>query len=109
MTKEWFQKFIKSTVKRQDKWILSKWNDFDEFRSEFKKGDIFTIPVNCLVPRSKIEWENSRANQSKTQEIIEVSRRNNEFNAEFIIYDGHNRLRNLIRKKIKTTKVKLID
>ncbi len=109
MTKEWFEKVVKSTVKRQDKWILTKWADFDKFRADFKKGDVFTIPTNCIVPRGKTEWENSRAGKSKTNNLIELSRMPNRFNAELTIYDGHNRLRDLLLKKVKTTKVRLVD
>lgn len=103
-----FEKFCKTATNHQNKWILSKWNSFGDFRNDVKKGDTMSIPTKCIVPRSKHEWENSRSGRSKTNDLIELSFESNRFNADLILHDGHNRLRDLLRKKIKTTKVKIV-
>lgn len=62
-----FSLTVTTAIKNQNKWIEENWGTFDIFNDSLKKGDVLTIPVNCIVPRSKIEWDNAEAGQSKNK------------------------------------------
>ncbi len=109
LTQKRFDEIVAPIVERQDKWILSQWDDFDDFNEDVKKGDILTIPVNSIVPHNLHEWEFANIGASQTDGYIEMTRAANKYQTELRINDGHNRLKDLINSKIKTTKIIVID
>lgn len=111
MTKADFHKKVKDSAANLEGWILSKWSNLDEFHKDVVAGDILTIPCNAVVPASYNEYADAKKNNTRTSDIIELTR-NNIYNIngtipELIIFDGHNRMMDLDQNS--TVRVKIVD
>ena len=107
-----YSEIAKRNTENQDNYILSEYGTFDKFYDEIKEGSTIVVPIDCLVPRTKREWDEAAPGLSQTDELIEVtfdklvcdesSRK-----AEFVIWDGHNRYKDKIDKGEKHINVRI--
>jgi hypothetical protein len=105
-----YKEYTPEAIKNQDNYILKVWGDFDSFNADCEKGSFIYIPLDCLVPRSEIEFDEAEAYRSFTDSEIEVTLdkwncSELSLDAELIIHDGHNRLKTLLANKT-TGKIK---
>ena len=104
-----YKEIASKNTENQDNYILDVWGDFDSFREDIKTGSIINLPVDCIVPRSAIEFDNAEEFGSMTNGIIELSYEKincdeESRKAELVIHDGHNRYKTAIAKGMKTLK-----
>jgi hypothetical protein len=107
-----YSEIAKENTQNQDNWICEVWGDFGEFHNDVKVGDTLSIPINCIVPRSKIEYENSDTGCSYSNDLIELTfnkmgASNESRKAELIIFDGHNRFQDVLKSGAKYIKVRI--
>lgn len=101
-----YKEYTPRAIKKQDEFILKVWGDFDSFADDCKEGEVIYLPIDCIVPRSEIEFDNARAYKSRTNSLIEVTF--DKYNcsklsrlAELVVHDGHNRLKTLLANETK--------
>lgn len=83
----------KETINNQAQWVESIWGDYDTFYSDMTPESTCVIPTNCLIPRSKNEWDFSEVGGTSSKSIIEVELLNS---GDLVIFDGHNRFKDAL-------------
>jgi len=94
-----FINFKKNKAKELDDYILSIWTSFEEFRQDFKNGGYITLPKELIIPSTFEEWTDATEGASRTSTPIQLHREHDTAEAELCIYDGHNRLKDILANK----------
>ena len=89
-----FNEYSKIAEKNLDNWIEENYGDYGIFHKEVQSGDKIKIPAKAIIPRSSVEFENSKTGESRSNTPIEL-----EYVGSVLkIHDGHNRLKDIINK-----------
>lgn len=108
-----YKEYATITTEKQNKYILDVWGSFDEFYEDMEGEVYITLPIDCIVPNSDIEWDNAEAFNSYTDSLIELTysklqRSNQSLGAELVVHDGHNRLKTAIAKGETKIRCKIV-
>lgn len=104
-----YTEYINKTIENQDNWIEKTWSNWNNFYNDVKIGDYIIVPIECIVPRSEIEFDNAISGASKSNGEIEITMNLSGCSelsrkATFVVFDGHNRLKTMIENGTKRVK-----